>query len=126
MQDEDGELLTGNVQKDILQTIHAIRTKDPKIYDTSHQFFNSGVAAFPCARTADASSISANNLIKSLRCADDEEENDDDDEEKSRKKKKPYHLKDFLRDQVLEGEPTTTLCLTRTHLTLYQHSSPTQ
>ena len=40
-EDSDGEQLTQKVEVDILKTLHAIRTKDPKIYDSKHNFFNS-------------------------------------------------------------------------------------
>ena len=46
-------------------------------------------------------------MWRSPRISFVEEEEDDDDEDavadKKAKKKKPYHLKDFLRDQVLDG-----------------------
>lgn len=38
--DSDGEHLTQKVEVDILNTIRAIRTKDPKIYDSKHKFFD--------------------------------------------------------------------------------------
>ena len=48
-EDEDGDLLTSKTQSDILHTIHAIRNKDPKIYDAGHKFFDSDGGCRPCA-----------------------------------------------------------------------------
>jgi hypothetical protein len=97
VQDSDGEHLTRTVEKDILSTIHAIRNKDPKIYDPKHQFYHSDGS--PHAKfTAPFFSRAT-----SLPPLAGEEADDADAANKKAKKKKPYQLKDFLRDQILDG-----------------------
>ena len=71
-EDEEGHLLTTALDVDILKTIHALRTKDERIYDPNTRFFSH----------------------------EDEESNEDDDDKKPAAKPKRY--KDVLREQVLE------------------------
>ncbi|RLO05439.1 hypothetical protein DYB28_002680 [Aphanomyces astaci] len=85
--DEDGDQLTEEVDKDIARTLKLIRKKDPSIYDTSITFFQPGES-------------------------DDDNDSDgnssDDDAKltKSKQKKadKPLYYKDLVRQQVLAGD----------------------
>ena len=71
-EDEDGALLTTRLDIDILKTIHAIRTKDPKIYNPQVQFFHG------------------------------ESYDDDNDDERKQPSKPKKRYQDVVREQILE------------------------
>ena len=76
-EDDDAEALTDRLEKEWLQTLSALKRKDPKIYDKSAKFFD---------RTSDSeASDDSNRKYK-----------------KTSKKEKPYLLKDYERDLIVE------------------------
>ncbi|KAI5792474.1 KRI1-like family C-terminal-domain-containing protein [Peziza echinospora] len=77
-EDEYGVLADSIKDSDIMATINAIRTKDPRVYDGQTRFFKP-------AKTDDDD--------------DDEEEEEDQEEEKQ----KPMYLKDYHRENLLKG-----------------------
>jgi protein KRI1 len=84
-EDEDGALLTTRLDVDILKTIHAIRTRDPKIYNPNVQFFHEEEK-------------------------DSEEDSDEKDQSLPSKPKKRYQ--DVVREQIIqkmnaEGDETS-------------------
>lgn len=92
-EDEEAELLTDQLDVDILKTINAVRSKDARIYDSTIRFF----------QPEDTSN-------------DDEIDNDDDNDDDTgdepirqtaaaaatEKASKPKRYKDVLREQILE------------------------
>ena len=81
-EDEDAEALTNKLEKEWLQTLSALKHRDPKIYDKNTTFY------------ADSSSDSeGKNHLKSKS-----------EGRKSSKKTKPYLLKDYERDLIVEKE----------------------
>lgn len=75
--EDDGDLLTAGLDKKILATIQAIRSKDPKVYDAKTTFFTE---------------------------ADDAASSDDEgDKPKKAKKEKKKTAKDVLREQLVEA-----------------------
>ncbi|CAG8642457.1 2699_t:CDS:2, partial [Acaulospora colombiana] len=89
-EDELGELVTPEVDAQIMKTISAIRSKDPRVYDSHLNFFavdNTGLREFE---------ISDDEIQKARQ----------DWTDKRQKKKdegKPVHLKDYHRQMLLEG-----------------------
>ena len=86
-EDDDGELVSAEMDIQIVKTINMIRKKDPKIYDKEAMWFN-----------------------KQIEEGDDDDDDDDDSEDdgnKSKSKSKPKSkskkaYKDVLREQLLE------------------------
>ncbi|KAI0230578.1 KRI1-like protein [Lamellibrachia satsuma] len=76
-EDDDAEALTPQLEKDWLETLAAIKRKDPRIYDQSIQFYHS-----------------------SDKASDDVEKK----EKKTKKKVKPMFLKDYERKVLLERD----------------------
>jgi protein KRI1 len=76
-EDEDGALLTTRLDVDILKTIHAIRTKDPKIYNPNVQFFHEEEG-------------------------ESDKEDDTDAKVQSRPSKPKKRYQDIVREQILE------------------------
>ncbi|KAK2178143.1 hypothetical protein NP493_560g01097 [Ridgeia piscesae] len=78
-EDDDAEALTPQLEKDWLETLAAIKRKDPRIYDQSAQFYH-----------------------HSDKASDDEDE--DETKKKTKKKVKPMFLKDYERKVLLERD----------------------
>ena len=76
-EDEDGELLTTDMDVSILKTINALRSKDKRIYDPSNRFFKEEEG-------------------------DNDSEDENDDSGKQDKKHKPKRFKDVIREQILQ------------------------
>ncbi|CAG8640356.1 9921_t:CDS:10, partial [Scutellospora calospora] len=76
-EDEYGELITPEIDSQIMKTISAIRTKDPKVYDLNSNFF-------------------ADEEIQKAR-------QNWLDKRKKKKLEKPVHLKDYSRKILLES-----------------------
>eukprot|EP00606_Chrysophyceae_sp_TOSAG23-5_P000771 GSChrysophyteH2.ASY1.ANO1.1347.1 assembled CDS len=80
-EDDDAELLTPAMDVQIMKTINSLRTKDAKIYDSSHQFFD---------RSADDDDDSSDN-------------SDDDETTRNTKANKKATYKDVIRRQLSDG-----------------------
>jgi len=79
-EDEDAELLTPNLDRDILKTINALRNKDETIYNSNVRFFSG----------------SGNDDD------DDDEKEDGEANKKKAKRPKVKRAKDVIREQILE------------------------
>ena len=77
-EDEDAEALTDKLEKQWLETLSALKHKDPKIYDTGTKFYDES-----------SDSEGDKKKVKS-------------EGKKSTKKEKPYLLKDYERDLIVE------------------------
>ena len=79
-EDDDGELVSAEMDIQIVKTINMIRKKDPKIYDKEAMWFNKQIEDDD---------------------ADDDDDSDDGNKSKSKPKSKKAY-KDVLREQLLE------------------------
>lgn len=80
-EDEEGELLTPQLDVQILQTLRALKSGDARLYDKNVKFFDNTKAE-----------------------EEDYGDNDDDEEEENKglHKNKPMRYKDVVREQILE------------------------
>jgi protein KRI1 len=92
--DEDAELLTRSVDKQIQRTLDMIKRGDPAIYDAGTQLYNSD-------ETSDSDDDSSSGDSSS---SDDDSSDDSSDGQTSAKSKrsKPVTIKDQLRERILK------------------------
>ncbi|RHZ49881.1 hypothetical protein CDV55_102101 [Aspergillus turcosus] len=75
-EDEDGELITPAVDAEIMATLNAIRSKDPRVYDKDAKFYTA---------------------------LEEEGEEEDSNTGNTEKKQKPMTLRDYHRQNLLSG-----------------------
>ncbi|EGE83809.1 ribosome biogenesis protein Kri1 [Blastomyces dermatitidis ATCC 18188] len=76
-EDDEGVLATEALDREIFDTLNAIRSKDPRVYDTNAKFYSE------------------------IKEAEDEPE--DEPEASSAKKEKPMFIRDYHRENLLRG-----------------------
>jgi protein KRI1 len=91
--DEDAEMLTRSVDKQIQRTLDMIKRGDPAIYDAGTQLYNSD-------ETSDSEDDSSSGGSSSSD--DDSSDDSSDDQTSSKPKRKPVTIKDQLRERIMK------------------------